>query len=153
MLNSIFAFSYQIPNICVICTMKNFSIIVVATFTLWSCKDEFNLPQYSSYIDRTNPTITLVSPTENDTLSGSTEIILNYKLKDDYKLKSFTIRIIPEDINLPEYIDSIALTDSAYNYFKQYTLPTETAMRYEVNLALEDSASWGTNKVYFFNYK
>jgi hypothetical protein len=42
---------------------------------------------------------------------------------------------------------------SAYNYFKQYTLPTETAMRYEVNLALEDSASWGTNKVYFFNYK
>lgn len=133
--------------------MKNFLITLLATLALWSCKDEFNLPQYSSYLDSTAPTITVVSPNENNTLTGNTEITLNYILKDDYKLKSFIIRIIPEDTNLPEYADTVALNENTYTYDEQYTLPTDTAMRYEVNLALEDSANWGTNKVYFFNYK
>lgn len=133
--------------------MKKFLILTIGTIALWGCKDEFNLPEYDSYLDSTPPTITIISPAENATLTGDTVITLNYELKDDYKLSKLNVRIIPSDINLPEFNDEVLIDDSVYTYFKQYTLPKDTAIQYEVNLNVEDSLGFGTNKVYFFNYQ
>ena len=133
--------------------MKKFLVIAIGIIGLWSCKDEFNIPEYGSYVDSTPPTLTIISPSENETLTGDTVITLNYELKDDYKLKSFDIRIIPSDPDLPEYTDNVAIDDSVYTYNKQYALPKDTALQYEVNIALQDSLGFAFNKVYFFNYQ
>jgi hypothetical protein len=79
-------------------------------------------------------------------------VLLSYELKDDYKLKSFNIRIIPSDINLPEFKDSVAIDSSIFTYSKLYTIPIDTAIQYEVNIAVEDSLGLADSKVYFFNY-
>lgn len=133
--------------------MKKFLVLAIGVVALWSCKDEFNLPEYDSYLDRTPPTVSIVSPAENETLTGDTVITLNYELKDDYKLKTFTVRIIPSDLSLPEFTDMVEIDDSVYTYFKQYTLPKDTAIQYEVNLSVEDSLGFASNKVYFFNFE
>lgn len=132
--------------------MKKYLVLAIGVFGLLGCKDEFNLPEYNSFVDSTPPSITVISPAENDTLT-STNVSLNYELRDDYKLKEFTVRIIPSDISLPEYTDVVQIDDSVYTYFKQYTLPKDTPLRYEVNLSLQDSLGFGSNKVYFFNYQ
>lgn len=133
--------------------MKKFLVLAIGVVALWSCKDEFNLPEYDSYLDGTPPTVSIVSPAENETLTGDTVITLNYELKDDYKLKTFTVRIIPSDLSLPEFTDMVEIDDSVYTYFKQYTLPKDTAIQYEVNLSVEDSLGFASNKVYFFNFE
>ncbi len=128
-------------------------VLFIFIVGLWGCKDEFNSPYYDSYLDSTPPTITIISPMENTTFSGDTSVQLSYELKDDYKLKSFNIRIIPSDINLPEFRDTVAIDDSTFFYNKLYTIPKDTALRYEINIAAEDSLDFGSSKVYFFNYQ
>jgi hypothetical protein len=133
--------------------MKKYVVLIILTVGLWGCKDEFNLPFYDSYIDSTPPTLTIISPAENATFTGDTVVQLSYELKDDYKLKSFNIRIIPGDINLPEFRDTVAIDDSIFSYNKLYTIPKDSAMRYEINIAAEDSLGFGSSQVYFFNYQ
>lgn len=136
----------------VICNMKKYMVVTLLALVVLGCKDEFNLPLYDSYLDSTPPTITIISPAENATFSGDTAVLLSYELKDDYKLKSFNIRIIPSDINLPEFKDSVAIDSSIFTYSKLYTIPIDTAIQYEVNIAVEDSLGLADSKVYFFNY-
>lgn len=133
--------------------MKKFLVLTILALGVWGCKDEFNLPFYDSYLDSTPPTITIISPAENATFTGDTVVQLSYELKDDYKLKSFKIRIIPSDIALPEFRDTVAIDDSIFSYNKRYTIPKDTAMQYEINIAAEDSLGFGKSKVYFFNYQ
>lgn len=133
--------------------MKKILVALVCIVALIGCKDEKNLPEYNSYVDSTPPSIEIVTPLDNQEFTGTNIIDLQYNLRDDYKLASFSLRIIPSDIDLSEFSDEIQIDDSIYTYSNQYTLPSSDPMTYEVNISAQDSLGFGTNKVYFFTYE
>ena len=126
---------------------------MIATVFLSSCKDEFNLPEYDSYIDGDAPTFDLLYPSIDTLIDYQDSISFNIICRDNYALDSFFFEMQPDDLSADLISYKTAVNDSVYTFNNRIALPKAEPTRYEVYVRAIDAAGNSKNKVYFFSTK
>ena len=128
--------------------MKKILILCCFAIAVWSCKDEFNIPESNSYVDGTAPEITIISPEDNGVYSRSSSVPLHIEITDDYSVETFNITITQQDSLYPildfneENIDS-----NAYSYSEDFTFPTSGSSVFEIYINSTDLVGNNNNEV------
>lgn len=134
--------------------MQKILVFACVMAALTSCKDEFNIPVYDSYVDGDDPIITVISPEVDMEYVGATEIPIQIEFRDDYELKEIEFDMQPTDgsftgINFRQTISG----DSTYSYQSKFLIPTTDSTRYEVYIQATDLVGNTAKKLYFITTK
>ena len=132
---------------------KLFVIGLITAGIITACNDEFNIPEYDSYIDGNSPTFEIIYPSVDTTITDKDTINFEIICKDDYEIDSFFFEIQPTDFSSELFTFKTAVNDSVYTFNLSYPLPTKDIMRYEAYVKGVDVVGNSNNKVYFFTAK
>jgi hypothetical protein len=132
---------------------KLFVIGLITAGIITACNDEFNIPEYDSYIDGNSPTFEIIYPSVDTTITDKDTINFEIICKVDYEIDSFFFEIQPTDFSSELFTFKTAVNDSVYTFNLSYPLPTKDSMRYEAYVKGVDVVGNSNNKVYFFTAK
>ena len=128
--------------------MKKILILCCFAIAVWSCKDEFNIPESNSYIDGTAPEITIISPQDNNEYPRLSSLPLHIEITDDYSVETFNITITQQDSLYPLFDFTQENIDSnAYSYSGNFTIPNSGSSVFEIYINSTDLVGNNNNEV------
>lgn len=128
--------------------MKKILILCCFAIAVWSCKDEFNIPESNSYIDGTAPEITIISPQDNNEYPRLSSLPLHIEITDDYSVETFNITITQQDSLYPLFDFTQENIDSnTYSYSGNFTIPNSGSSVFEIYINSTDLVGNNNNEV------
>jgi len=113
--------------------------ICLLSFTLLSCKDEFNIPETNSYVDGDSPEVTIVSPSNRAISTNDSIVPIHIEVTDNYFLGSFKLIIRNELTGLEEYTYETLTGDSVFVYKGDFTIPSKDSTVHELFVSCNDA--------------
>jgi hypothetical protein len=115
-------------------------IYLLLLFGLWAgCSDTFNLPEYGSDIeDNEDPIITVVSPEENFTYNGLTQIPVNLTVTDNFELEAVQLQLNPSNVVGDGISFTRTVNDSIFSIDTVYTFPAGDSIVFDVLVVAND---------------
>lgn len=134
--------------------MRYLTVAILCVLVLSSCKDEINLPVYGTIDDTASPVISIITPTPNEVITGSsTQIPFQVQFRDDYRVNEIQVQIVPRNFATGTMSFTLDVQDSIYNLDTLYTIPSSDSLVYDVLLVADDLLGNVTPESYEFTTK
>jgi len=134
--------------------MRKTAAICLLIFLLLGCRDEFNIPETSSFEDGESPVFNLITPTRDQVFVNQINIPIQIECTDDFELKHFRFELYPETPGFDSLRFEIDLADTtAFTYNANYAVPTTDSITYEVYVEATDLVGNTDNELYFITTK
>lgn len=131
--------------------MKKILSLTLTLALFIGCKDEFNIPETNSYIDGTDPLITIEEPVDGSTYSPQDSIPIEFSVIDDYELSRIDVSIRESVTGIAIFHDSVFLSDISYEYSKVQSTILSDENEFEVIVNASDLVGNRNSKIVLFN--
>ncbi len=117
---------------------------------LFSCKDEFNIPEYDSVEDNENPSYSIESPIEDSVYLSKGQLPIKITFTDNYELNEVQFQMVPNNFNDNGFSFSKVIGDSTFTLDTVYTIPSTDSISYDVLIIAGDLVDNIVSETYTF---
>jgi hypothetical protein len=138
----------------VICRMKKITVVFSLLALCFGCKDDFNLPEYTTPIEDTEkPTLMILSPEKNKTYSGLTQLPIQIDVMDNEEVDEIQFQLTPVNFSSSSFSAIKKVADKSYRLDTFYTIPSKDSIVYDVLIVASDKYKNITTESYQFTTK